>query len=119
VSITKKERIRFGETFREHCPKLWDIPREQREREIALLLRRSTAYKAIQEKWCNEPLSEKKEAYYLKREKNIEQRITEFLATIDAKPTFGGDPRGATVKIICPDGFTDDWGHEGLCVPTS
>lgn len=29
-----------------------------------------------------------------------------------------GDPRGACVKIQVPSGFTDDWGREGVCVPT-
>lgn len=30
---------------------------------------------------------------------------------------FSGDPRGCTVKIVCPNGFTNDWGKEGVCVP--
>ncbi len=28
-----------------------------------------------------------------------------------------GDPRGAVLKLIVPSGFTDDWGHSGVCVP--
>jgi hypothetical protein len=31
---------------------------------------------------------------------------------------FSGDPRGATVKLILPNGETNDWGKEGWCVPT-
>lgn len=31
---------------------------------------------------------------------------------------FSGDPRGATVKLTFADGFTNDWGKEGYCVPT-
>lgn len=30
---------------------------------------------------------------------------------------FDYDPRGCTVKIVCPNGFTNDWGKEGVCVP--
>ncbi len=30
---------------------------------------------------------------------------------------FGGDPRGCTVKLVFPDGFTNDFGREGYCVP--
>jgi hypothetical protein len=27
--------------------------------------------------------------------------------------------RGNTIKVVMPDGYTNDWGREGLCVPTS
>lgn len=30
---------------------------------------------------------------------------------------FSGDPRGCTVKLQFADGYTDDMGKEGLCVP--
>lgn len=30
---------------------------------------------------------------------------------------FSGDPRGCTVKLIFKDGYTNDWGREGYCVP--
>lgn len=33
-------------------------------------------------------------------------------------PVFHGDPRGACVKLQVPSGKTDDWGREGMCVPT-
>jgi hypothetical protein len=33
-------------------------------------------------------------------------------------PHFNGDPRGAVVKLSVPSGRTDDWGREGICVPT-
>lgn len=29
-----------------------------------------------------------------------------------------GDPRGAVLKITVPSGKTNDWGREGICVPT-
>lgn len=31
---------------------------------------------------------------------------------------FSGDPRGCTVKLIMPNGETNDWGKEGWCIPT-
>lgn len=31
---------------------------------------------------------------------------------------FSGDPRGCTVKLTFADGFTNDFGKEGFCVPT-
>ena len=33
-------------------------------------------------------------------------------------PVFGGDPRGACVKLAVPSGRTDDGGQIGMCVPT-
>lgn len=32
---------------------------------------------------------------------------------------FSGDPRGCTVKLVFADGYTNDFGKEGYCVPTS
>jgi hypothetical protein len=47
-------------------------------------------------------------------------RIAEVAKRLGAKEvTFGGDPRGYTVKIVWPDGFTNDFAQEGYCVPTS
>ena len=54
-----------------------------------------------------------------RKEKRIEQDVTELCARFGCKPIFQGDPRGNTIKIQCPDGFTNDWGKEGICVPTS
>lgn len=34
-----------------------------------------------------------------------------------ASVVFGGDPRGCTVKLVWPDGETNDFGKEGWCVP--
>ena len=31
---------------------------------------------------------------------------------------LGGDPRGCTVKLTFSDGYVDDFGKEGFCVPT-
>lgn len=31
---------------------------------------------------------------------------------------FSGDPRGCTVRLVLPNGDTNDWAKEGWCVPT-
>jgi len=33
-------------------------------------------------------------------------------------PIIGGDPRGCVLKLQVPSGKTNDWGREGICVPT-
>ena len=37
---------------------------------------------------------------------------------IGVVPIFNGDPRGAVLKLSVPSGRTDDWGQEGICVPS-
>lgn len=48
-----------------------------------------------------------------------EDSITAVCRSIGCEPVFGGDPRGATVKLRVPSGKTNDWGQEGICVPNS
>lgn len=54
-----------------------------------------------------------------KKEQRIQKAVTELCQLFQCTPVFGGDPRGNTLKIVVPDGYTNDWGREGICVPTS
>jgi hypothetical protein len=54
-----------------------------------------------------------------KKEERIRLKVEQLCAQFGCKPVFSGDPRGATLKIQVPDGYTNDWGKEGICVPTS
>lgn len=47
-----------------------------------------------------------------------QEHIERILKTTAFKPVFQGDPRGSCVKIAVPSGKYDDWGKEGICVPT-
>lgn len=47
-----------------------------------------------------------------------ESRVTRRCEPCGIVPIFNGDPRGAVVKLKVPSGRTDDWGQEGICVPT-
>ena len=47
-----------------------------------------------------------------------EERIARIVASLGCKAVFSGDPRGSCVKIQVPSGYTNDWGKEGVCVPT-
>jgi hypothetical protein len=53
------------------------------------------------------------------KEERIQKKVTALCARFQCKPVFQGDPRGNTLKIVVPDGYTNDWGREGICVPTS
>ena len=88
-------------------------------RKLALLiLRHALTYERIQVAWCNEEMSDRRTRYMEHREELLEKRIRAIVSELGlAGVTFSGDPRGATVKVLLPSGKTNDWGHEGYCVP--
>ncbi len=49
----------------------------------------------------------------------MREKFIELCARFNCRAVFQGDPRGNTLKIAVPDGYTNDWGREGICVPTS
>lgn len=87
----------------------------------SLICRHAATVKRYAEEYCNRQLRPWEE----KRAEQVEKRISELcllLPQVDGasiKPKFQGDPRGATVKLVMPDGRYDDWGQEGICVPGS
>lgn len=54
-----------------------------------------------------------------KKERRIKQKVMELCCEWGCAAVFQGDPRGNVLKIRVPDGYTNDWGREGICVPTS
>jgi hypothetical protein len=53
------------------------------------------------------------------KEERITAKVVKLCESIGCKAVFQGDPRGNTLKIAVPDGYTNDWGREGIGVPTS
>lgn len=53
------------------------------------------------------------------KEERIVARVVKLCESIGCKAVTQGDPRGNTLKVVVPDGYTNDWGREGICVPTS
>lgn len=102
----------------------------------SLLCRAAVSYLHVQEAHCNghpamsSPYIDAKTANRLQlefekrqevKEAGLERRIKALAAQLPGvkKVHFGGDPRGATVKLVMKNGRYDDWGQEGLCVPGS
>lgn len=102
----------------------------------SLLCRSAVSYLRVQEGHCNgcgawdNPYMDAKRAGRLqerfereleKKEAQLERRIKELAVQLPGVKSvhFGGDPRGATVKLVMKNGRYDDWGAEGLCVPGS
>ena len=120
---TRKEREEFVALIMQHVdsPEGWDAKFSLAQR----LMRYGATYAGIQERACNghqdwqgnwdEAAAKRDEL----KEERLEARITKLCKEFDCVPEFQGDPRGATIKIKVSDGFTNDWGHVGICVPGS
>lgn len=79
--------------------------------DIASIVRHNAArYATIQERWCNEEMSDRTTAALEAKEGRIEQRIRKLLRPYGITVTFGGDPRGFTVKLHLPSGKYNSWG---------
>ena len=79
------------------------------------LLRYGATVGYMAETACNRELTERE----IRKDEKIQMDIIAILAPHDCAAKFGGDPRGCTVKIVVPDGYMNDFGNEGICVPTS
>ena len=112
-------RRRFLSELQDHATRPRDGTYNDVECVARLIMRHAATYARIQEMWCNVALPDAGIRLYEKREAQLEARITVLAQSIGCRVIFSGDPRGATVKLAMPDGYTDDWGHQGVCVPTS
>ena len=83
--------------------------------DIQRLMRYGATLGRIAETACNRELT----VAEIRKDENVQMDTIAILAPIDCKAVFQGDPRGYTLKIAVPDGYTNDWGREGITVPTS
>lgn len=99
-----------------------------------LLCRHGVTYSRIQEANCNgcgtwygesnESFNKRQERFEKQlehKEQLLEKRIRAIVSELGEGfgVIFHGDPRGSTIKITVPSGRTNDWGKEGICVPTA
>lgn len=113
---TDKERRAFTKTLMEHVP---GTAAMTTDRAAYLLLRHGTTHKRLQEMACTVEMTEGQERRHEAQDTACEERITAICTAVGITPIFSGDPRGHTVKLTLPDGYVDDWGLTGFCVPTS
>lgn len=133
-----KEREEFISRFREEFP---DRSREECLHAARLLLRHSKTHGRLAVESCNgHPLQgisppigcdmkeynariskaqDRWDARIEKKEKQIEARMMEICKPFNLPVTFGGDPRGYTVKVKFPSGRYNTWGgsEDGWGVP--
>lgn len=142
---TEKARYEFIRLMEQHSP-LEKVPLAKfsmtREMFAKKLMRYGATLGRIAETQCNSPeypayawkypeadrialfnKIDQRYQRYLNRleqkEQRIQARVEDLCNRFGCRPVFQGDPRGNTLKIQVPDGYTNDWGREGICVPTS
>ena len=117
---TKQERWEFVQRFLTHTKESETATTYRaREHAAALCMRHGATYARLQEIACSVQLDDREQRRHDKQEADIERRLTEVCKPYGVVPDFQGDPRGYTIKLIMPDGFSTDWGRVGLGVPTS
>lgn len=115
MSTTQVERYKFTRKLQDELPQHGHMV-------VGLafqLLHHGAYYRQHQEDWCNVEMSKKQTIRREVQEKCLEARIILLCKPLGIEPVFSDDPRGHTIKLKMPSGFTDDLGKEGFCVPTS
>ena len=126
---SQRQRIEFENLIAQHSGPTWKKGERIQSMSVFQFAQKLMRYGAtlgrIAENQCNgyqtwdykwdEKASKRDE---LKAER-IEKKVTDLCAQFGCVPIFQGDPRGNVLKIQVPDGYTNDWGREGICVPTS
>ncbi len=79
--------------------------------QAAYLIRLTTKHHRLMEDYCNDGEEPPTLA-------NLRGKIRAAASDCTCSVRFSGDPRGATVKLLLPNGNTNDWGKEGWCIPT-
>lgn len=83
------------------------------QHDLKRILRMAATVQRLAETACNRELTEQE----IRKDEKLQMDIIAILAPQDCEVKFSGDPRGCVVKIQVPDGYTNDWGKEGICVP--
>lgn len=115
---TAKARWEFVNTLASHLPNTGH-GMQAIEHAANLIMRHSATLKRIAESQCNDDLPEAAAIARDAKDERLTARVTELAQSIGCGVRFSGDPRGCVVKLILPDGYTDDFGSTGFCVPTA
>ena len=118
---TRKEREEFISLIMQHTDGGWD----KKYSFARGLMYYGATYGAIQERQCNghqdyqgnwdKQAADKDE----RKEEHLRSKVSKLCKEFACVAVFQGDPRGATIKVKVPNGFTNDWGQVGICVPGS
>jgi len=89
------------------------LPEEEVKKEILALIKINRQLQVLNEEECNHGLSE----LSAKREKMIAERAKLIAERLGCKLHHQGDPRGAAIRLIRPDGRSNGWDGETWYLP--
>ena len=109
-----KSRDEFVLTMGRELPSDWNLIRQRGWCASMLRLAQTRQSLAIAE--CNVELSKAQRTRIDNTTRDIESLCVTAGKGYGCK--VGGDPRGCVVKLTVPSGYVNDFGREGICVPT-
>jgi hypothetical protein len=119
MSATTKHKLEFAFAMARHT--------KATVRQCEALMRYAGTLQRLEEDYCNIPMNDaeiaRREAKMARIRGKVHGVCMEIAAAdangkfLNIAPIFSGDPRGCVLKIRVPDGFSDDFGGEGICVP--
>src|SRR5262245_53236986 len=97
-------------------------------RQCEALMRYAATLQRLAEDDCNIPMDDTQRAKWNAKRLRIVRKVADICAELCGPQVTGpagyvvsvhsNDPRGAVLKIRVPDGWTNDFGGEGICVPS-
>jgi len=122
---SEKSRNEFIHLFMKHATLTGSQTEGDLHRAAVRLLRYGATLGRLAEEQCNgyqdwkgnwdERATQRSEA----KEERIRAKAEKLCAQFGCHIVTQGDPRGNVLKIQVPSGYTNDWGREGIGVPTS
>lgn len=125
MSATRSERHEFIGLIYENSVYEWKDgdPAMFRQKQAEKLMRYAATLHRLAEELCNGyqdwqgNWDEKRTIQSEKKRDRIQQKAQECVQAIGGKAICKGDPRGCVLLVVFPNGYTNDWGREGICVP--
>jgi len=112
---TEKETGEFIAIMAKELPQKWSG--EAVSIWCRLMMRKSTTLNRINELTSSVQMSDQEIARLEKLDDRTTEAAKKQLTEVGMSAEFGGDPRGAAIKIQVPSRKTNDWGQVGICVP--
>jgi hypothetical protein len=107
AQCTTKDKMEFAYLMAKHS----DATQSQLQR----LMRYGATLNRLATEQCNREWTDAD----TKKRYSVIMAVRKLCAEFGGVPKFQNDPRGCCLKLAVPDGFTNDWGREGIVVPTS
>jgi hypothetical protein len=118
---SRSDRVNFLHLLSEHAPTAQ--AKTMNEHTVKVLgediMREGHAYKKIQSVWLGEKMDPESEEQMRQKENEIETKIQGLAAQLGVTALFDANPESNTIKLNCPDGFSNDDEKQGICVPTA